>query len=110
MHTETSITLKGFLVGPTWGGGVGYVPFSHDVNAQDRLWGEKGPLRDHCLAATNCGDFQHCRMGDAYLVITRRSYKGETQITRSRSFPLTQFASVADIVDTEWDGPDGDDF
>ena len=98
MHVE----ISGFLVGPIWwpAGAECFKPFRYDVTAEDTGLSEPGTLRDHVLRITNDGDFQFCALAQAELTITL--YK--PSLSRSRSWPLEHFPSIADCLhgDPDW--------
>ena len=99
----TDISLRGFVVGPIWwpAGAECYKPLAYSITREDGRFSEPGTLRDHVLRATNDGDFQHCTLACAKLVVERRN--GNRRVVRS--FPLSHFPSVADCLH-----PDGDDW
>ena len=101
-----SISLSGYLVGPIWWPSEEcYKRFDYNLTDEESRWSEPGTLRDHVLAITNDGDFQHCEIADGILEIT--TYK--TNRRRSRIFDLSMFPSIADCIKSDWCGPSFDD-
>src|SRR5688572_22479299 len=95
------ITISGYVVGPIWYGQECYKTFTYNLTDEERRWSEPGTLRDHVLAITRDGDFQHCEIADGTLTIT--TYKDKRK--RSRDFDLAMFPSIADCIKTDWAGP-----
>lgn len=100
----TDIRIRGFVVGPIWwpAGAECYKPLDYSITREGvRMVPDRGTLRDHVLRATNDGDFQSATLARAKLIIERR--RGSRRVIRS--WPLSQFPSVADCLH-----PDGDDW
>ena len=104
---RTEIRITGYVVGPIWWpvGEECYKAFTYNVTNEKKRWSEPGTLREHVLAITNDGDFQGCEIADGTLEVT--IYKPNR--SRSRTFDLTLFPSIADCVKTDWCGPSFDD-
>lgn len=104
------INITGFLVGPIWwpAGAECFKRLSYDVTREDARFLEPGTLRDHVLRATNDGDFQGCAIAQGELTITSTRCDGATRVTRSRTWPLDRFPSIADCLheDPDWFPPD----
>jgi hypothetical protein len=99
----TDVRITGFVVGPIWWpvGVECYKPLNYSITREDARFSAPGTLRDHVLAATNDGDFQHCTIAQGRLVVTRLI--GSRRVTRG--WPLDYFPSVRDCLH-----PDGDDW
>jgi hypothetical protein len=107
-HT-VSIEIRGTLVGTIWWpvGAECWKDARHDVTGHaarcingDAAKG-KPSLRQHVDAMVNDGDFQGAEIADGELIITIR----KPGRSRSRSFPLTMFPSIADMRRDDWEGP-----
>lgn len=103
------VEIRGYLVGTIWWpvGAECWKTVRHDVTDYDARCTEPCTLREHVLALTRDGDFQGAEIADGELIVTIR----KPGRTRTRSFPLTMFPSIADMRRDDWDGPcfDGDD-
>jgi hypothetical protein len=103
---NANISIRGFVVGPVWwpAGVECFKPLDYDLTREDARFLEPGTLRDHILAATNDGDFQHCTIAQGELIIeTTRRDKASAIVKRIRSWPLDRFPSIADCLHP---GPD----
>ena len=105
---NTYIDISGYIVGPIWWptNEKGYKPFRHNVKAYNARLSKPGTLRDHVLAIIQDGDFQSCEIADGIIEITIT----KPNRSRSRSFDLSLFPSVADCVKLDWGGPARDDW
>ena len=107
--TSISFSIHGYLVGNTWMPATEcYKPLNYDFAPQEKLWSEPGTLRDHVLAATDDGDFCGAKIANGVLVARVKRYVGSTIITRTRYFALDKFLSIADMINNDWEGPNGD--
>jgi hypothetical protein len=105
MNTATQIKITGYLVGYIWMPcGECWKDLEYDLSGEQRRFIEPGTLRDHVLRATNDGDFQSCSIAQGEIVVTRTSRSGGTTIRRTRSFPMSMFPSVSDLIhdDPDW--------
>ena len=100
------IIIRGFLVGPIWwpAGTESFKPITYDLTGEDSRFASRGTLRDHLLAITNDGDFQHCHIACGELTIEVRRSSGGTIYSKVRTWPLGHFPSIADCVhdDPHW--------
>lgn len=115
MPHQTTVTLKGTLVGKIWMPAAECTkPVTldrrHDFNYFDKVL---PTARDMVLRATNDGDFQSCNLtADSYFEFERAARRGSTLIRRSRIIPVTAFPSIADCIDSREScemGPDNSD-
>ena len=108
MIAPSEITISGYVVGPIWWptGAECYKPFTYHLTREDERFTEPGTLRDHVLAITRDGDFQHCEIADGFLEITIR----KPGRSRSRVFELDIFPSIADCLKDDWCGPNLEDY
>lgn len=105
MHTHTSVTIEGFLVGAIWWPQTEcYKSLNYDATDQQARTDGKMTLRDHLLRATMDGDFQSCTIAQGMLCIDVTSEKNGRRTTRSRWWPLSRFPSIADMLhpDPNW--------
>lgn len=94
-----SIEIVGYIFGKIWLPPVEcWKRIRYDVLDRQAQTVGKMALRDHVLAATCDGDFQSCRLAQAYLRVVIQSGK----YRRIREWPLSLFPSIADMVDDEW--------
>ena len=109
-YGQIKAEISGYMVGPIWrpAGEECYKHVTHSCHDQDKLWSEPGTLRDHmeALSMREGGDFQHCQLAVGELTLTIR----KPNRTRSRTFPLSMFPSIADYLREDWDGPCWDDY
>jgi hypothetical protein len=105
---RTDISIHGFLVGDIW------MPMTecwkdlfYNITSEDERWSEPGTLREHVCRATNDGDFRSAAIAQGELVVTIRREAPQGTLTRSRSFPLSMFPSVRDMLhdDPDWFPP-----
>lgn len=99
----SSITIRGFIVGPIWWpmGAECYKPLRYSITSEEKRWSEPGTLREHVLAALRDGDFQSATIAHGEIVVEMIRERRRVL----RSFPLSHFPSVADCLH-----PDGDDW
>jgi hypothetical protein len=101
---HVSITIEGFITGPIWQGIECYKTLNYSATDQQARTIGKMTLRDHALRATIDGDFQHCVIAAGTLHIDVTTIANGRRISRSRSWPLSRFPSIADTLhsDPEW--------
>lgn len=113
---RTEFTISGYIVGKIWMPAtecwkdLNYTFVRHENERKNPWQDAQETLRDAMLHVTNDGDFQSCSVSHGVLTVTRRECSAGRQVTFERMFPLDHFPSVADMVRTDWEGPDyGDD-
>lgn len=107
---HVSITIEGFIVGPSWMPGTEcYKSLHFDVVGHrgrcTSSAGDRYALRDAMLEATRDGDFQSAVVAQGMLHIdsTRIGADGR-RVTHSRAWPLERFPSISDMLhdDPDW--------
>lgn len=97
------VALSGTLVGPVWGGGNAWLDINADLSREARriVCDGKPSLRDvlELVIAEGAGDFVSVSL-HGVVKVTQTLTKGRTSARwqRVRHFPLSMFASVADMV------------
>jgi hypothetical protein len=103
----TQISIRGYLVGPIWwpAGAECWKNLNYDLTRErDRYVEPPTTLREHVLAATRDGDFQHCVIAQGEIVIERSRMIGRDLVRKIRYYPLEKFHDVADCLhdDPDW--------
>ena len=107
---RTTYELHGYLTGTLWQGCEAYknlnLKFVRNETDRPSPWIDAHEtLRDAMLAATSDGDFQSCKVADGFLRCKTRSRLG--YIVHVRTYELSRFPSVADMVNEKGCGPEG---
>lgn len=101
------ITIYGYLVGPIWWpiNTECSKPLEYDATEEDSRSTEPLSLREHVLRATNDGDFQFCKIADGFLEVSVSRQSKTGIFKHSRTFPLSLFPSIADLLKKNWEDP-----
>lgn len=100
------VKITGYLVGPIWWppGQRGSKSLVYTLNrGHPPLYKN---LVDILGQLTTDGDFQYCQIADGWLsmTFTRDHSNGVRRIhTRTNSWPLSHFPSIADYLTTDWE-------